>query len=546
MVPDILPETISNNGERFFYEKSRELPDSYTVFYSYKYALEDNRDDPYGLREADFVIVHEKLGFAVIEVKEGDIHYFNGVWQEVSAGEYKTLRKDPIKQARDAMFSILNRYKKLNDRDFPLNFRYALCFPDTVRKSGYLPEDLNENSCWSYEELMNLEDSFKSMFANVDTRSPREATGNLIKKVLSPSFRMYSTLDDRLNLLHSRSEIILTEEQERIIEETEEDDRKIFFGAAGTGKTFIAMKKAMDLAIEGKKVLLTCYNKQLVNLLKKHCEHENIIINNFHDFLLNVLNNNKMVLNTPKDKRLFYDETLPDTVFDLYSIKSEDEKFDAILVDEGQDFNENWFICLDEMLKKDGQFYIFADRHQNLFGNGLNALKVFEMSKQKLTINLRNTQRINEWTQPLIENTKLRYRITGGDPVDYVSWSDPTEEKRLIQKEINKLVSQGLSPNRITILSPYKKENSCLKDTDRLGDGSWKLYSLADGRRDGIAFSTIRAFKGLEADVVFIIGVKENSRVCTSTDLYVGGTRARFLLKIFHEKGWTFNDLLNS
>ena len=36
MIPDLLPETIENDGERMFYSIARELPDGYTVLYSYK------------------------------------------------------------------------------------------------------------------------------------------------------------------------------------------------------------------------------------------------------------------------------------------------------------------------------------------------------------------------------------------------------------------------------------------------------------------------------------------------------------------------------
>jgi len=38
----------------------------------------------------------------------------------------------------------------------------------------------------------------------------------------------------------------------------------LFLGAAGTGKTFITMEKARRSAAQGKKVLLTCFNKNLV------------------------------------------------------------------------------------------------------------------------------------------------------------------------------------------------------------------------------------------------------------------------------------------
>lgn len=45
--------------------------------------------------------------------------------------------------------------------------------------------------------------------------------------------------------------------------------------------------------------------------------------------------------------------------------------------------------------------------------------------------------------------------------------------------------------------------------------------------------------KGLEADVVFLIGLRE-SKVCTSADVYVGASRAKFLLYVFHHSDWDF------
>lgn len=41
---------------------------------------------------------------------------------------------------------------------------------------------------------------------------------------------------------------------------------------------------------------------------------------------------------------------------------------------------------------------------------------------------------------------------------------------------------------------------------------------------------------GLDADIVFLIYITAGSRVCTEADIYVGGSRARFLLYIFHDE----------
>lgn len=546
MIPDIPLETIENRGERTFYELARKLPDEYTVFYSYKFALEDDASDPYNLREADFIIAHEHYGFAVIEVKEGTLTYNNGLWYSSQDGKAYPFDKDPVEQARNAMFAIVNRYRNKYKERYPLQCQFALCFPDSTKTDGFLPADLNENQIWTFKSIEYLEESFLSLFNGKNKKLSRKSHQKLIE-VLSPTFRIFANLNDEIDLLNKKAEIILTEEQERILEETEEDLRKIFLGAAGTGKTFIAMKKANDLAYQGKKVFLTCFNKQLVNVFKAHCTHENIHIANFHDFLEKTIKKHDIYIETSKGEVAldqYFEVILPEKVFDLYSFKDESEKFDAIIVDEGQDFSEFWYICLNEMVKQDGHFYIFADRNQNLFGDGLENLNGFEISKHKLTVNLRNTEKINEWSRPFLESKRIKYKIKGGQPVENFLCKDDEEEKRKLEKEIESLVSKGLNPNRITILSPYKKENSSLKDVNFIGFGEWKIYDLTKGRQDGIAFSTIRAFKGLESDVVLLIGVRKFSKVCTPADIYVGGTRARFILKIFHRKGWSVDEML--
>jgi ATP:corrinoid adenosyltransferase len=538
MVPDILLDTIENNGEQIFYDWASQLPDAYTVLYSYTYQLGDEVREKF--READFVIVHPSLGYVVVEVKQGEINYQDGQWYELKAGEYYPLSKNPVEQAKTAMFSILQAYKKeTKGKDFPLSIRYALCFPECSSVSGILPQSLKESGIWVNGDLENLQLKIQELFAGQEKKPDTTATGLLLDKVLAPSFKLFSSLEDKINMFKNNAQRVLTEEQERILEETEEDNRKIFFGSAGTGKTFVAMEKARRLAGEGKKIFLTCYNKNLTSIFSELDRISLVTKQNFHDFILTTLNDQGLGLvepAQPEEIEVFYNETLPALAFDYFSCLSEDEKFDAILVDEGQDFKEEWFTCLEIMLKEHGHFYIFADLNQNIFRNGISSLKSMEMSKHKLTINLRNTERINEWITPFTGNKNIRSKLKGGLPVVSIAWTDPSEEKRAVEKEIGRLVSQGLSPNKITILSPHRKENSCLQGLDKIKE--WPLIDVRSSSAYGIKFSTIRSFKGLEEDVVMVIGVKDNDKVCTAADVYVGASRARFLLYVFHHVDW--------
>lgn len=56
------------------------------------------------------------------------------------------------------------------------------------------------------------------------------------------------------------------------------------------------------------------------------------------------------------------------------------------------------------------------------------------------------------------------------------------------------------------------------------------MFNFPEDNSDGIRFATIRSFKGLETDMVLLIDVVHGSPVCTEADIYVGGSRAKFLL----------------
>ncbi len=91
----------------------------------------------------------------------------------------------------------------------------------------------------------------------------------------------------------SSAEKVLTEEQQRILDETAYDQRKIFLGAAGTGKTYIAMEKVRRLVKDKKRVLLTCFNRNLGELMRKALADEIeaglLKATNFHDLLMTYL-----------------------------------------------------------------------------------------------------------------------------------------------------------------------------------------------------------------------------------------------------------------
>ncbi len=328
---------------------------------------------------------------------------------------------------------------------------------------------------------------------------------------------------------------VLSEEQVRILEETELDKRKLFLGAAGSGKTFVAIEKSRQLAAEGKKVLTTCFNKSLASYLASELPRQ-VTVAPIHDFFMNLAFEHGMQVTVPSEmdsRSAFYNEILPTMAFDCLADAGDDKHFDAIIVDEGQDFRIEWFDCLELALEKDGVFFVFADPAQSIFHNDIDKITDLPVSKHKLTQNFRNTSAINDWMSPFIKGKPLRSTGKQGLPVIHIPYNTQSEEVGLIEKEVGRLVSQGIQLKRIQILSPHVKKKSCLAERKKLKE--WPLVDVAATQQYGVSFATIRSFKGLEADIVFLIDINPDDKACTSADIYVGGSRARFLLYIFHD-----------
>ncbi|MGI6642419.1 MAG: NERD domain-containing protein [Bacillota bacterium] len=539
MIPDLDPRLIDNDGERRVYAALRRLPASYTVLYSYRFRTRVAEDLDSHPGEADFVVVNPTLGYLVIEVKQGKVGYANGQWYEQKQGLQKPMSKDPVDQVEKAKFAILNRYKVMAGAAyFPLKVRHALWFPDCSHVWGELPANLARESVLLEPDLDSPEGAVRRAFDTADMPPQRRDTDLLIQKVLAPRCRFFAGMDEEIDRYERESKRVLTDEQERILDETELDNAKSFLAPQVLVRPFWLSKRRAVSKGRGEKVFLTCFNRNLARYMAGQVNDE-IVCGSFHDYLLGELARVGSALQVPKDEAeqsRFYDEVLPTAGFEYFAAAPTEEKFDAIIVDEGQDFSENWYICLNAMLRDEveGEFYVFADPNQDLFRNNIEALRAMGVSQHRLTRNLRNTEHISRWIGSYVKEGSLRPGLLGGLPVVHMPWDSADEEKRLIEAEVGRLVSQGIKPGRIVILSPNRLENSSLQGCTRIKE--WSLDDFRTAKGNCIRFSTIRAFKGLEADVVFLIGLKEGKQTCTDADVYVGGSRARFLLYVFHHR----------
>lgn len=532
IVPELDLAVIEDEGEARLYSAARNLPEDYTAVYKYKFC-----DEITGavIRQADLVVIHPFKGFIVFKVHLGQVALFNGRWHEYTKAGYREMEKDPVAEARAAAFAIARLYRDKYSWNFPLAFDIGLCFPACGKLQGQAPPFVKPANLLLGRDLDNFSVRMSEIFVAMPRTGRDPAAIARLVDLLTASFKLYNTLESQLRSFADRARHKFTEEQDRILEETELNRRMVFYGAAGTGKTMLAVEKARRLAEAGKRVLLTCFNKHLASQFPT--DVENLTARHFHGLLEGLAGTRSLADSSDHDN--YFENVLPGAGLKYFSQLSQEEKFDALIVDEGQDFRPHWFACLEAMIKEDGEFYVFADPSQNIFKVNPAGLEALPASRFRLTVNLRNTTSVcQRWISP-ISGMSVRLGLRDTGEVSFFAWSNDNQQLRLLEREVSRLLARGIAARRITILSPHRLEKSCLAGIDSL-EGC-PIAQVGDPRPTALRFSTIRSFKGLEADIVLLIGVRPDSPACARPDLYVGGSRARYILQIFHRNDWKIN-----
>ena len=118
-------------------------------------------------------------------------------------------------------------------------------------------------------------------------------------------------------------------------------------------------------------------------------------VNHFHGLCKEMAQEKGFSLRRPASEQEYNDVILPEELMD--AAEQLGPQFDAIIVDEGQDFKETYWIALGALLEPDGIFYVFYDDNQNLY-SGADALKgIIDDDPFILPENCRNTKAIHNF-----------------------------------------------------------------------------------------------------------------------------------------------------
>lgn len=524
MIPASPKDFHGSKGEERVFRALRSLPDDITVIHSFRWLHPGHTrivNRQLGAQgEGDFVLIDPSRGILVVEVKGGDIWCEDGEWHQRNRSTDQVQVINPEAQASNTMFRIRSEVLERCRSAAYVLFCHAVWFPDGVVDRKQLPMNCHPDMTLDGEDIVQPEAAIHRVFAYWRSVRPRgTGSGSNTKEllnILAPSFSIVrsvrQTLDEREEQL-----VQLTSDQARILDFLEEQMHAAILGAAGTGKTLLAIEKARRISSPTAPVLFLCYNQALRDHLRAFHGHPNVSYHSFHGFAREIIGPDGSLDEAVQSllERLADDGALP---------------YSHVVIDEAQDFDREWL----EFLKykfRDGAFYTFYDRYQTIQGQKETSWIDDIPCRLVLTRNCRNTDQIARAAYraaglPLSPNLG----INGPQPVLHAV-ADDAAARALVDALVAAACKQHNTPaHEVAVLSLEKISDDSVWATLRLGG-----QPVSDTpKQNHVTVATVRRFKGLEASLIFVVDVdfKRASESLWRLLLYVACSRARHAIHL--------------
>jgi len=495
----------------------KQLPHDWVVLHHVSWqAMRNGRQ---GDGEADFIVFHPKRGGLVIEVKGGGVEIDDGRWYTIDRHGDKHSIKNPYEQATDSKHALI---RWLGEHGLSkVRLGHAVIFPHMSVLPNLGPNAPAEIS-FTKVHLNEIQGCIESCMSHWELNtSLTSAEVDRLVDLLAPTTK----ISTRLSSLSADAEdqiLILTAEQVDVFAGLRARRGGITFGGAGTGKTILAIARAQQLASDGFRTLLVCYNELLGEQLSSRVEGTslNLTACTYHSLCLKQIR--KAKLDVPQKKTsTWWEDEAPNLLIEACVIN--ESMYDAVVVDEGQDFSPLWIDSLQCLIaaKEDAPFFMFVDPLQDIWKRnwGTNMSDSFTWTLSK---NMRNTDPIANCVTASVHSNGKSRGISGPAP----NWVAVTESKESdIITVVENLIDDGFGPHNLVAICGSASLVQKLKERSvgRFSFGAWGCK--------GIPVETISRFKGLESQAVVLVlptGWSPEYRV----EAYVGMSRARTVLAV--------------
>ena len=529
MIPSIPNDYAPESREGELFASLQKLSNDYYIFHSFRIINVSN--DDWKESEIDFVVFNYRKGIVCLEAKAGRVQRIDGQWHYASGREMR----DPFGQANSNKWKLNNEIYTFYGNNDILKHCKMLCavwfpalnshnlslltLPQNATKEIILTADDLDNPTEAIERIFNIQTSIKEHgnIIQVDGNLTNDEAKSLLNNILCPSFNIMPSKTLELDYKRERFNALI-KEQYTLLNYLEEQRSAVINGAAGTGKTMIAIEKARRHSANGEPVLFLCFNSKLRDFLETNYRYPNVEYYTIDGFACKLCNSQTANF-----------EDLELQIIDLVD-KNQFPYLHAI-IDEGQDLGQeriqstNILKLLEEIVlsKSTGTFYMFYDKLQLVQSYQLP--KLIQEADCKLTLyrNCRNTRKIAETSFAPLKTTPKLFESALNGNLPIIFFTEEINKLKVLDETIKRGITNGITDIQIVSCAPTDKSTY---QTNLSFSGNY----LYNGKE--IKFTTCRKFKGLEADMVILVDVDYSVLHDNYMLFYVGASRARLELSI--------------
>lgn len=555
MIPEFIDDSYPP-GEVALFRKLENAQYDWTVIHSLDLAPSN-----YNRRtELDFVIVIPDTGILCVEVKSHTEIGFDGYsWYPES------IKKSPFRQAQDARFSLRRRLVSTLGTFSATPIVHCCIFPNaefivplnlSIQPFEVMDKRLFK-ACGTGNELCDALKEMVIRIIKVDSEiAPLKSTlsAQQIDCFVNFCFPIRIRRPERDSEIRFRDEELkklLRVQQQPVMKLVNYNPRVLVEGGAGTGKSLIGLGVARQKAAEGLRVGYLCFNRLIGQWATSQLSiDQNPLL--IGGSILRVLMSLTGVEVLDKESECLWgdivlaiQERLTDPEY------SDDFKFDYLVIDETQDIlaRPELLDCISLLLDgglTSGCYLMLGDFYNQVMTNHRDFSDSFaslrgNSARWVLNENCRNYKAIGQIAMKLSradQNTYSGYLRQGGG---IHAWSlelykDPEDQIQKIKKSIDLALADGFLEEDITLLSFCAEHNSVLP---KLRSSCTFSFTNYEGLGvNGIRWSSVHAYKGLENKVIIITDVSPSGPGFERNRFYTGITRAQERLYLFcHASG---------
>jgi hypothetical protein len=548
MIPSAIPRSCSSPGEKEIFARLKDEPG--TQDWIVLHSLDISHHVRQIVGEADFVVIVPALGVLCLEVKAcHSLRRANGLWYY--GGDAHGDPRGPFKQASEAMHSLRQQVVRIDPSISRVPFWSAVALPyvefDTASDEWHSWQVIDKRRFRRQPLATLIREVLRNARSHLSSRPtsswfheadqlPDLQQSAAIARILRPSFEFIEKAPDRR--ARQQADILrYTEEQFAALDTMAENDRVLFVGPAGTGKTVLAVEAARRAIEAGKNVLFLCYNKLLGSWLSQQSVlgGKTLTVATLHQYILGVVGETP-----PTDAGdAFWRVQLPDNAsMRLLDGHADLGRFDTVIIDELQDLLDPAYLdILDIVLRgglNSGHWLMFGDfERQMLYGQDRNVMeellraRLGTFARCSLRVNCRNTPRIATLSHLLGKLIPNYSRVLRPDdqvePV-ITYYATPSQQRKALTSMLERLHKESFNSDDIVILSP-KAKLRCISASLTEKPWSETLAPMGEALQGRIPYTTIQSFKGLESPAIVVTDIEHLDGELFSSLFYVATTR---------------------